>query len=106
MMRPGYKGLTQMQLYPSQTLYNMLADADDENEVQCIYEHIANHNMLQDPSYIDLVDILGEEAYGPYNEIGIQKKNRCVLCCLKVGWCNALAIFTFKKHLTCIHQRN
>ncbi|MGH0678705.1 hypothetical protein ACQVPP_16015 [Bacillus luti] len=74
MMRPGYKGLTQMQLYPSQTLYNMLADADDGNEVQCIYEHIANHNMLQDPSYIDLVDILGEEAYGPYNEIGIQRR--------------------------------
>ncbi|WP_226795894.1 hypothetical protein [Bacillus sp. B3-WWTP-C-10-D-3] len=74
MMRPGYKGLPQMQLYPSQTLYNMLADADNENEEQCIYEHIAIHDMLQDRSYVDLVDILGEETYGPYNEIGIQKR--------------------------------
>lgn len=73
-VRAGYKGLPQMQLYPSQTLYNMLADADNENEEQCIYEHIAIHNMLQDPSYIDLVDILDEEAYGPYNEIGIQRR--------------------------------
>lgn len=73
-MRSGYKYLPQMQLYPSQTLYNMYADADDENEVQCIYDHIANHNKLQHLDYIDIVDILGEEVYGPYNEIGIQKR--------------------------------
>ena len=35
---------------------------------------IANHNMLQNPNYVDIVDLLGEEEpYGPYNEIGIQK---------------------------------
>ncbi|PDZ49879.1 hypothetical protein CON07_19765 [Bacillus sp. AFS094611] len=73
-MRAGYRGLPQMQLYPSQMLYNMLVDVDDENEMQCVYEHIAHHNMLHDPSYIDLVDILGEEAYGPYNEIGVQRR--------------------------------
>lgn len=74
-MRPGYKYLNRMQLYPSQTLYNMYTEADDENEVRCVYDHIAKHDMLQHPSYIDIVDLLGEEeSYGPYNEIGIQKR--------------------------------
>ncbi|PEL75432.1 hypothetical protein CN603_13190 [Bacillus toyonensis] len=74
-MRPGYKYLPRMQLYPSQALYNMYAEADDENEVRCVYDHIAKHNMLQHPNYIDIVDLLGEEEpYGPYNESGIQKR--------------------------------
>ena len=74
-MRPGYKYLNRMQLYPSQTLYNMYADANDYGEVRCVYDHIANHNMLQHPNYTDIVDLLGEEEpYGPYNEIGIQKR--------------------------------
>ncbi|PGS04865.1 hypothetical protein COC45_28315 [Bacillus cereus] len=73
-MRAGYKCLPQMKLYSSQTLYNMYANANDETEEQCVLQHIANHNMLQNHSYIDLVDILGEETYGPYNEIGIQKR--------------------------------
>ncbi|EEL87794.1 hypothetical protein bcere0029_23330 [Bacillus cereus AH1272] len=31
--------------------------------------------MLQNPNYVDIVDLLGEEEpYGPYNEIGIQKR--------------------------------
>lgn len=64
-----------MPLYPSQTLFNMHAEADNHEEVECIYNHIAKHNMLQHPNYIDIVDLLGEEeSYGPYNEIGIQKR--------------------------------
>ncbi|MBG0962415.1 hypothetical protein [Bacillus sp. SRB1LM] len=74
-MRPGYKYLNGMQLYPSQTLYNMYTEADDKNEVRCVYDHIAKHDMLQHPNYIDIVDLLWEEEpYGPYNEIGIQKR--------------------------------
>ncbi|PGS64219.1 hypothetical protein COC69_30445 [Bacillus cereus] len=74
-MRPGYKYLPRMQLYPSQTLFNMYTEADDKNEVRCVYDHIAKHDMLQHPNYIDIVDLLGgEEPYGPYNEIGIQKR--------------------------------
>ncbi|SCC33269.1 Phage protein [Bacillus cereus] len=74
-MRPGYKYLNRMPLYPSQTLFNMHAEADDYDEVQCVYDHIAQHNMLQHPNYIDIVDLLGEEEpYGPYNVIGIQKR--------------------------------
>ncbi|MED2186821.1 hypothetical protein [Bacillus wiedmannii] len=74
-MRPRYKYLSRMPLYPSQTLFNMHAEADDHEEVECIYNHIAKHNMLQHPNYIDIVDLLGvEESYGPYNEIGIQKR--------------------------------
>ncbi|MEC0036107.1 hypothetical protein P4L29_16800 [Bacillus cereus] len=74
-MRPGYKYLNRMQLYPSQKLYNMYAASNDYAEVRCVYDHIANHNMLQNPNYVDIVDLLGEEEpYGPYNEIGIQKR--------------------------------
>ncbi|MCU4787408.1 hypothetical protein OCF11_23870 [Bacillus cereus] len=74
-MRPGYKYLNRMPLYPSQTLFIMHAEADNHEEVECIYNHIAKHNMLQHPNYIDIVDLLGEEeSYGPYNEIGIQKR--------------------------------
>ncbi|MGK9485091.1 hypothetical protein [Bacillus tropicus] len=74
-MRPGYKYLNRMPLYPSQTLFNMHTEADNHEEVECIYNHIAKHNMLQHPNYIDIVDLLGEEeSYGPYNEIGIQKR--------------------------------
>ncbi|MCU4797038.1 hypothetical protein OB971_18335 [Bacillus cereus] len=74
-MRPGYKYLSRMPLYPSQTLFNMHAEADDHEEVECIYNHIAKRNMLQHPNYIDIVDLLGvEESYGLYNEIGIQKR--------------------------------
>lgn len=74
-MRPGYKYLNRMPLYPSQTLFNMHAEANGHEEVECIYNHIAKHNMLQHPNYIDIVDLLGEEeSYGPYNEIGIQKR--------------------------------
>ncbi|MRC88243.1 hypothetical protein GH879_34210 [Bacillus thuringiensis] len=40
-----------------------------------MYNHIANHSMLKNPNYVDIVDLLGEEdSYGPYNEIGIQKR--------------------------------
>ncbi|AEA15544.1 MULTISPECIES: hypothetical protein [Bacillus] len=74
-MRPGYKYLPRMQLYPPQTLFNMYTEADDENEVRCVYDHIAKQDMLQNSNYIDIVDLLGEEEpYGPYNEIGIQKR--------------------------------
>ncbi|MCU5457116.1 hypothetical protein NST86_12445 [Bacillus sp. FSL L8-0199] len=74
-MRPGYKYLNRMPLYPSQTLFNMQAEADDYDEVQCVYGHIAKHNMLQHPNYMDIIDLFGEEEpYGPYNEIGIQKR--------------------------------
>ena len=61
-MRPGYKYLPRMQLYPSQTLYNMYTEADDKNEVRCVYEHIVKHNMLQHPNYIDIVDLLGKRS--------------------------------------------
>ncbi|MEH7457706.1 hypothetical protein V7183_10835 [Bacillus sp. JJ1127] len=81
-MRPGYKCLPQMRLYPSQTLFNMYADANDEKEVAAIYGHITNHDKLQHPDYIDLVDILGEEVYGPYNERGVQKRIDMYL-----SWC-------------------
>ncbi|MGN4944556.1 hypothetical protein [Bacillus cereus group sp. MYBK104-1] len=74
-MRPGYKYLNRMPLYPSKTLFNMHAEANGHEEVECIYNHIAKHNMLQHPNYIDIVELLGEEeSYGPYNEIGIQKR--------------------------------
>lgn len=60
-MRPGYKYLKRMPLYPSQTLFNMHAEADDHEEARCIYNHIAKHDMLQHPNYIDIVDLLGVE---------------------------------------------
>ncbi|MCM3736464.1 hypothetical protein M3215_11670 [Bacillus cytotoxicus] len=73
-MRHGYKQLPQMSLYQSQILYNMYADANDENEINALYEHILNNNALQYPDYVDVVELLGDEPYGPYNEIGIQKR--------------------------------
>ncbi|CAM4311159.1 hypothetical protein [Bacillus wiedmannii] len=86
-MRPGYKYLSRMPLYPSQTLFNMHAEAVDHKEVECIYNHIAKHNMLQHPNYIDIVDLLGtEEPYGPYNEIGIQERiNAYLVDCKQWG---------------------
>lgn len=73
-MRHGYKQLPQMPLYPSQTLCNMYADADDENEVDAVYVHMLNNNVLNHPDYVDVIELLGDEPYGPYNESGIQKR--------------------------------
>ncbi|WP_035430839.1 hypothetical protein [Bacillus sp. UNC322MFChir4.1] len=93
-MRNGFKYLSKMPLYPSQTLYNMYADADDENEIEAVYSHILNNNAIQHPDYVDVVELLGEEPYGPYNEAGIQRRIDAYLahCRQWGGMNNALAI--------------
>lgn len=79
-MRHGYKELPQMpHLYPSQTLFNMWTEAESDDELETVYNHLLNHDAFYSPEYPDYLDLselfLDEEAvHHLYNETGVQNR--------------------------------
>ncbi|MFC5775171.1 hypothetical protein [Ectobacillus antri] len=79
-IRHLYQQLSYQPLQPSQSLYNLYADAKTDDEVAMLFEHIYIHDAINHPDYVDVAELLGdEEPYGPYNEIGIQRRIDCYL---------------------------
>jgi hypothetical protein len=76
-VRPGYRYLQyNSSLYPSQVLYNMWAEADEEEELDAIHQHLLRHGAFRQSEYMDLQDLFMDEdtVQGPYNERGMQKR--------------------------------
>ena len=66
-------------LYPSQHLFDLWSEAGKDEELDAIHQHLVRHrafNSSEHPDYLDISELFvdEDEIYGPYNELGIQRR--------------------------------